>query len=646
MKHFVTVGIAGHVDHGKTSLVRALTGIDTDRMKEEKRRGMSMEFGIAPLGLHADVQVSLVDVPGHTDFMKNTIRGLSSVDAAVLVIAADDGVMPQTREHLEILKFLEVRSGFVVLSKADLVDTDTLDIARMEVSDLTAGSFLHGCPIIAFSALDGRGRNDIRSALQSIPGSMDSARDGNVPFRMFIDQIRSIHGLGTVVSGTVLSGSVYSGDRVEIVPSGQIARVRSIQIHHERVDLASGGCRVGINLQGVSMREISRGMQLVEPGRIIPEKFLNGTLVVSGHAHKSLQTGDRVRMFLGTAVSPAFISLMEQTELAPGETGLAQLRPADPMGALPGDRYVITPLNSPMILGGGKILEASSIKFRKAHVRRVVPVMRALESGDPATLVKAWVNARSETVVSAEVLGRMSGLSRDLLHEALGEAARSGLLVPVDDQRFISISFFHRMRDLVADHIDTTVKLGRDHVGPACIVSSLGARLDASVLKYILDDLVQKGRIAAVSGGFTVPSLSRDMDKTTGLDRMTQAILTFIESSGLAPVTLKQILVLMKQDRETRGIRKSLEHLVSRGDVVRLSNERYLSRSGIEEIKARVCRWIAHNGAMRAADCPDVLGYGRTIGVPILEYLDEVGLTERRGNERILKGIGNVSVCT
>ncbi len=641
MKHLMTVGIAGHVDHGKTSLVRALTGIDTDRMKEEKRRGMSMEFGIAPLELHADVQVSLVDVPGHTDFMKNTIRGLSAVDAAILVIAADDGVMPQTREHLEILKFLGVRSGFVALSKADLVDTDTLDIAKMEVSDLTAGSFLHGCPIIAFSALDGRGRNEIISALQSMTGSMDSARNVSGPFRMFIDQIRVMQGLGTVISGTVFSGSVRRGDRVEIVPSGKIARVRSIQTHHESVDMASGGCRVGINLQGVSAREISRGMQLVEPGRVIPEKFLNGTLVVSGYAHKSLHTGDRVRMFLGTAVSPVFISLMEQTELAPGETGSAQLRPAEPTGALPGDRYVITPLNSPMILGGGKILEASSIKFRKAHARRVVPVMRALECGDPAALVKAWADARSETIVNAEVLGRMSGHSRDLLHEALDEAVQSGILVAVDDEHFISTSFFHRMRDLVADHIENTVKLGRDHVGPAYIASSLGARLDASVLKYILDDLVQRGRIVAVSGGFTVPSLS--MDTSTGLDRMTQTILAFIESSGLAPVTLKQILVFLEQERETRGIRKSLEHLISRGDVVRLSNERYLSRSGIEEIKARVCRWIAQNGTMRAADCPDVLGYGRTVGVPILEYLDEVGLTERRGNERILKGIGDVS---
>ncbi|HOS97783.1 MAG TPA: selenocysteine-specific translation elongation factor [Deltaproteobacteria bacterium] len=639
----MTIGIAGHVDHGKTSLVRTLTGIDTDRMKEEKRRGLSMEFGIAPLNLLPDVQVSLVDVPGHTDFMKNTIRGLSAVDAAVLVIAADDGVMPQTREHLEILRFMGVRTGMVVFSKTDLVDADTLALAEMEVHDLVQGTFLDGCPMIGFSSVDGRGRQDVMQALQTLltPHIGAPVRPG--PFRMFIDQIRVLQGQGTVVSGTVLSGTVRTGDRVEIVPGGRIVRVRSLQAHHAVIDKASQGYRVGINLQGVSTNELFRGMVLAEPGRTGPERFLNVTASVSRYARNPLRHGERVRLFLGTAVTSALVTLMEQEDLAPGENGLAQLRPAEPMGALAGDRYVITPLNSPMIMAGGRVLETSRVKYRKANAGRMVPVLKALTGEDPEALVQAWVSARPETPVSAEALSRLSGMPGDMTGKALAEGVQSGLLAVIDGQTCLAAAFFRQMKDLVTTNVEAMLAKdsARELVLTAHIATALPSGVDAPVLERILEDLVREGRLVAVGGGYTTPA--RSLVNASVLDRMTHSILSFVEASGMSAVTMKQILVHLGQERETRGIRRSMDFLLSRGDMVRLSNERFLSQKGLDEIKERVRAWICRNGCLTPADCAGVFGYGRTAGVPVIEYLDSVGFTARRGNDHVLGGADGVS---
>jgi len=291
MGRYITVGIAGHVEHGKTTLVRHLTGVDTDRMKEEKDRGLSIESGVAPLVLPSGTRIGLVDVPGHTDFMKNTIRGLSAVDAAVLIVAADDGVMPQTREHLRLLRYLGVDSGFVVLGKIDLVDPETAGFAALEVQEAVENTFLEGTPIIPFSGLDGRGRDEIIAALDNLAEGIEPDKGTDRPFRLFVDRIRMFRGFGTVVSGTVLSGSVRKGDRVELFPSGDLLRVRSLETHHDAVSGVDAGMRVGLSLQGGLSKRIARGMVLAEPGSLSASPLLNVELHVSPEAPQALKTG-------------------------------------------------------------------------------------------------------------------------------------------------------------------------------------------------------------------------------------------------------------------------------------------------------------------------------------------------------------------
>ncbi|MBF0497767.1 MAG: selenocysteine-specific translation elongation factor [Deltaproteobacteria bacterium] len=329
MARSITVGIAGHVDHGKTSLVRCLTGVDTDRKQEEKARGLSIESGIAPLELRSGKRIALVDVPGHTDFLKNTIRGLSNVDMAILVVAADDGVMPQTREHLEILKFFKVPTGFVALSKADLVDQETLDFATLEIEDVVKNTFLEGKPIISFSSADLRGIDQIRATIDQETAGIDD-KDPSSPFRLWIDQVRSITGIGTVISGTILSGMIKEGDELCLLPSGKKTRARSLESHHQKISQAGSGERVGISLNKVSLEDVERGMVLARPDTFIPTQLINAHLRVSQYASKPIKNRQKIRFYLGTSATVATAVLMEESQILPGHGGLVQFRLVDP----------------------------------------------------------------------------------------------------------------------------------------------------------------------------------------------------------------------------------------------------------------------------------------------------------------------------
>ncbi|HDP24632.1 MAG TPA: selenocysteine-specific translation elongation factor [Deltaproteobacteria bacterium] len=632
-----TIGVAGHVDHGKTTLVRSLTGIDTDRMKQEKERGLSIEFGVAPFVLPSGLQLSLIDVPGHTDFMKNTIRGLNAVDAAILVVAADDGIMPQTREHLQILEFFGVEKGFVVLSKADLVDADTLDLAALEVDDLTPGSFLEGCPIIPFYGGTGAGREEIVNAVEQLAEGACREKDRISPFRLFIDQVRTFQGIGTVVSGTVLSGTVRQSDTVEIIPAGLTARVRSIETHHSATTSATAGSRVGISLQGVSLQKISRGMVLAEPGTIATERFLNAEISVSPLSKHELHTGQRIKVFLHSACTGALAVMIEGRKLGPGETGLVQLRLNGPVGAVPGDCLVITPLNDPHVIGGGRVLETTPSKFRKAHTARVLPYLKALQEEDLSGIVRALLSAYPGKSVCAQELSRSTRFASHRFKETLHAEQRAGRLVCVGDGRYLSAQDVLEAKKAIRDFVEKTLRddAARDHVSAAAIKSSFKHRVESCAIDVILRDLVAEGSLVSVNGGYSIRSIHQQRSSLRSL--LMQQTQRIVEDSGPVPLTLSAVRDRMEPKQEKKDVQKILEHLVAGGDLVRLDNDRYLSRKGALLIKALVKKHITTHGKMTLADCNEVLGYGRTVGTSILEYLDKIGYTKRIGNERVMK---------
>ncbi len=634
MKKHITIGIAGHVDHGKTTLVRCLTGFDTDRLQEEKRRGLSIESGVAPLELPSGELVSLVDIPGHTDFLKNAIRGLSCVDIAILVVAADDGVMPQTQEHLEILNFLKVKSGFIVLSKADLVDNETFELAELELLDMIKNTFLEGKPVLPFSAINRRGLEDI---LQNIGLEVERAAEKNViaPFRLCIDQVKSFSGFGTVATGTIFSGSVKKDEIICLMPSGKETRVRFIEVHHKKVLEAFAGQRTGINLHKIPLKEVKRGMVLAKQGTVRPSYLLNVELKVLKDSLNPIRNRQRVKLYLGTSVTNAMVILMEKEQLEPGEEGLAQFRLMKQVAALPGDLFVICPLNVQTIIGGGELLEIPLTKYRQVKADKIIPYMKALQKKDLKKVVEhLYTNNLNRLVTEVDIAGS-TGFSPVELKTQIKDGVKSGHLLYFEGEGFITKTHYQALKGqlpkvvekiLIQDPFKLNITFEE-------IKKQLAPFLDEAPFQRMLAELCNEGTLIKTNEGFQISNLSVKL--TDEQERLINLILDYAKRSGFVPFSAHTFWKFHKRTtlNETQRL---LDYLHNKNRLIRLNNRRFISIKAMEQIKKRVKRVIEKNGKLAIGDCKDVLGYGRTVGFSVFEYLDSIGFTHRQGDERVL----------
>jgi selenocysteine-specific elongation factor len=636
MDNYITIGIAGHVDHGKTSLVRTLTGIDTDRLEEEKRRGLSIESGVAPLHSAARLSVALVDVPGHTDFIKNTIRGLSCVDMAILVVAADDGVMPQTREHLEILALFGAKTGFVVLSKVDMVDKETLELAELEIREAVGGTVFQGKPVIPFSALDRQGLAEIRSAIEAEAALLEVKSAGD-PFRLWIDQVNRAAGFGTVVTGTILSGTLSQDDPLVLLPSGIETRARSLETHHKKVEQAYAGQRVGMNLHRVPMEEVTRGMLLAAQGFLNPSFLLNVDLKVLNTGIVPLRNRQRVKLYLGTSVTNTLVVLMEKQILQPGERGLAQLRLMKPVAALPRDPFVICPLNVNTVMGGGNVLEIPREKFRLVKAQRTLPYLSALKSCDLVNCVQQFFDAHTDQFLVPAELARTSGFSIDETMALLKEKERGGELLAFRDQGFFS----KKRYDLLKKELPVILQdiLSRDpmkrNVKAEELRCQLSPNLEEEPFQRMLSDLCRDGKLAKIDGGFQVSGVSLRLSAQQA--KLAALCTNYAHQSGFAPFSADTVWKIHGTKFQKPDIEKMLSYLRNEGKLVRLKDGRYIPADRLEAIKEKVRGVVAANGVYTLDDLRNTLGYGRRIGVIVLEYLDSVGFTSRRGEGRVLR---------
>ncbi|MBW2097093.1 MAG: selenocysteine-specific translation elongation factor [Deltaproteobacteria bacterium] len=512
MQKHITVGIAGHVDHGKTSLVRCLTGIDTDRLEEEKRRGLSIESGIAPFELESGTQIALVDVPEHTDFLKNTIRGLSSVDMALLVVAADDGIMPQTREHLQILEFFNAKDGFVVLSKVDLADEEVLELAELEISETLENSFLGGESIIRFSALDRQGLTEIRGNIEEIVRKVPG-KHLEAPFRLWIDQVKSFPGYGTIVSGTILSGRLRQDDPLQLLPSGIETRARSMETHHKSVAEAWAGQRVGINLHKVPLTGVERGMALAEPGTVRSSYLLNVDLHVLPGTGKPIKNRQRVKLYLGTSVTSTRVILMDKEQLEPGESGLAQLRLMKPIGALPGDPFVVCPLNIQTTIAGGKVLEVPQQKYRRGKASMMVSYLKALQGDDIKGYLTHAMKSNPNHLVKTIDLARNTGCSVKEMEEAVKELAKDGEVLSFKGSGFLGKEQYRELKEVVQEAVERILKQDplKTNVKADEIRFQVAPSLDDLPFQRMLGELCNEGKLLKVDGGFRSQNLSVDL---------------------------------------------------------------------------------------------------------------------------------------
>ena len=635
MKKHITIGIAGHVDHGKTSLVRCLTGFDTDRLQEEKQRGLSIESGVAALELPSGDRVALVDIPGHTDFLKNAIRGLSCVDLGILVVAADDGVMPQTQEHLEILKFFKVKSGFIVLSKADLVDDETLELAELELLEMVKNTFLDGKPVIPFSTLDRRGMEDI---LRNIGMEIERANVKNVAasFRLWVDQVRSFSGFGTVATGTIYSGMVKKDEIISLFPSGKETRVRFIEVHHKKVFEAFAGQRVGINLHKIPLKAVKRGMALAKEGTVRPSYLLNAELKVLRDSFKPIRNRQRVKLYLGTSMTNVMVVLMDRERLEPGDKGMVQFRLMKQVATLPGDFFVICPLNVQTIIGGGEVLEISQEKYRKVKAFKIIPYMEALREKDLKKVVDYFFNNNPNRQVTAADIADSTGFSLVELEAEMKAKVENGQLLYFEGWGFLAKTHYQAFKKRLLGIMEKILTQDpfKLNVTAEEIKKQLDLILDEALFQTMLVELCNEGVLKKTNEGFQVSNLSVRLSDEQ--EKLINLMLDYAKRSDFVPFSAHTFWKFYKRKTTLNEIQRLLEYLHNKNRLICLDNGRFISIEAMEQIKERVKRVIEKNGKLAIGDCKDVLGYGRTVGFSVFDYLDSIGFTRRQGDERVL----------
>ena len=625
------IGTAGHVDHGKSVLVEALTGIDPDRLREEKERGMTIDLGFAWLTLPSGREVSLVDVPGHERFIKNMLAGVGGIDLALLVVAADEGVMPQTREHLAILDLLGVRSGVLVVTKKDLVEEDFLELVSADVQDVVEGTALAGSPVVACSAITGDGLDELRRVLDERLEATPPKRDIGRP-RLPVDRSFTISGFGTVVTGTLIDGVFDAGQELEIVPGGIKARIRGLQNHRQQVERALPGRRTAVNLAGVAKEEVRRGQVLAPPGSLVPTTAVDVRLRALAPSRGGRRRASRrplrhnatLTLHVGSAEVEARLLLLDGSELPPGEEGWGQLRLAGPVGVVKGDRFVLRTPND--TVGGGEIADAHPKRHRRFHA----PTLEALESllvGSPGETLLAALR-RVEPAPLAAVAGEtdasldelrstVEALVREGRVVALGEDAASRNAALMTAEGFATLG--DRARSLLeAYHREHPLSRG---IPREELRSRL--RLEERVFAAALARWAEEGLLAEAGGSVALPSHTPVL--TPEQQSQADAYLRELSSSPYAPPT----------DRSPPP--ELLAYLEEAGRVVPVGEGVVFASEAYEEMVERITEHLRREGSITLARVRDMFGASRKYAQALLEHLDRRHVTRRVGDERVLR---------
>ena len=632
MKH-VIIGTAGHVDHGKTVLVKALTGTDTDRLAEEKCRGITIEPGFARLDWPDGTQAGIVDVPGHEKFIKNMLAGAGGIDLAMLVIAADEGVMPQTVEHLDILSLLGVQGGLVVLTKAELVDDDWLEFVRRQALELTEGTFLEGAPILSVSAVTGQGIPELRDALYRL---VQEAREKSAlaPFRLPIDRVFSVDGFGTVVTGTLTEGAVRVGDAVELVPSGLQSRVRTLQVHSESVDAAYAGQRAALNLTNLQKAEIHRGDAAVRPGSVRPSRMLDVRLRCLRNAKRTVLNGSQIHLYHGTSVHLAKAVLLDRDELRPGESCLAQLRLTEPMAVKQGDRFVIRFYSPVETIGGGKVLDPRPLRHKR-HDPVVLDNLILREQGSGSQRLLQAAEEFGVSLPDSSQLAERSGLDTGTAVSLLADLLNQGMLAEPLSGRYAAASALDTLWDRCRELLSAYHQKHPLHAGmPAAeLRQKLFRQITPAEGDALLEVFRAEGRMKRAENRWALAEFSIRLTKRQTALR--DALLERFLRDGPEPDTVEAVLDSIPPERREEA-RQVLESLPTGGELVRLSPElcwhREVFQRGLDILRT-LC---ADHGAVTLAEVRDALGTTRKYALLFLEACDRRQITVREGDCRRL----------
>lgn len=631
----VIIGTAGHVDHGKTRLVKALTGIETDRLKEEQDRGISIELGFAPLVLSTGQTVGLVDVPGHERFIKQMLAGAAGIDLALLVIAADEGVMPQTREHLDIIHLLQIKQGIIVLTKKDLVDNEWLEIMELEVRDAVQGTVLKDAPMIAVSAITGEGIEDLKKLIAEVV-VLTQPRTATGKSRLPIDRVFSINGFGTVVTGTLWTGTIHLGDNVEILPRGIKTKVRSLQVHGQKKESAQAGQRVAINVAGVEVDDIEKGSVLAAQEFLKHTYRFDAKVMLLPHAVKVLKNLDRVRVYLGTKEVLGKVRMLDRDEMELDSEAFVQLYLEKPLVAARGDRFIIRTYSPMHTIAGGTIIDLLPPKHKRYEIG-IIENMLLKEKGDPKELLIEYLDTKTDAGVIPKTVARDLNFTENEITELLETLIPAGeviILGKTVSNEVVSKNVLHTWLVETKKNIESyqhryPLRWGMPKEE---LRSRLFSGLDFKTYGFLLEKWHEEHELEITELNVTTygwkPQLSQNQREI--IDGIAQKI----KMAGLQPQnpsTSHNVATLPENERV-----EMLNYLLNSGLLIKGEEDMYFHKDIINDAISKITSFAKENKGITLAEARDLLGATRKYILPILEYMDEKKLTRRIGDKRII----------
>ncbi len=630
----IILGTAGHIDHGKTALIKALTGIDTDRLKEEKERGITIELGFAFLTLPGGQLVGIVDVPGHERFVHHMVAGAAGIDLVALVIAADEGVMPQTKEHLEICSLLKVKKGLVVITKIDLVEPDWLELVEEDLKEFLKGTFLENAPIVKVSSVTKEGIEELIATLEKLVAEIPP-KPVDTLFRLPIDRVFTVKGFGTVVTGTTIGGKVAVGDALMLYPKGKLTKARNLQVHGKNVKEAVAGQRTAINLQGIEKEEIERGDVLAPPGDLIPSYMLDATLEVLPSFPKSLKNRTLVRLHLYTSEVLAYVILLDKEELKPGETGFVQLRLQEQIVALPRDRFVIRSYSPIVTIGGGMILHPAPPKHKRFR-EEVVADLKILETGSLEEKILAHLHEAKYKGLSKKTLRIFTNTSEEKLTAALHTLVQTEKIYCVDmeNKHYLHAKF---VRNLAIKIISFLQGFHKTHpLLPGIVKEELKTKLlpfiEDILFAFMLKHLEEKGEIVVEQ--HLIRLRSYQIKLSTKEEQLKEKLHQRLKEAAYTPPSLSELAKELNTDE--KKLISLLRLLIDEGKVIKVKEGLYFDANLIGTLKQKLSEYIKKHGGITPSEFKTLTSASRKYNIPLLEYFDRIKLTVRKGDKRVL----------
>lgn len=635
----ITVAVVGHTGHGKSMLIRSLAGSGTvDRTKKKSQDGLSTDCRVTPIKIGVNNVTALIEIPAYEQNLTEILRGLCAVDLVVLVVAADEGLMPQAVALLNVMRWLEIRHGFIVLSRTDLADEELRSLAEEEIRETVEGSFLQGSPIISFSAVTQTGIKEMISCLSTAVKRVP-LKSTDRPFRMWIDKAFGKPGIGTIVCGTILSGRVRVDDPLALLPENKITKARSLEVHHLRVDEAITGQRIGINLPRITLDNVVWGMALAAPDAWKTGRYLNAVIRVSS----PVVDGQQVTVFIGTATKVAALRLIKAKTITAGESALVQLTLDEEITAARGDRFIVALLNKKTLIGGGAVLELPEYSLEESNADDTIAFLTAMQNNRPDEMIRACLRRYDGRTVGVKEISSITGLSGSTIQRELSAMMKHAEIIRLDNGNY----FLKEHYDQCAKNIINAMKdrLEQHPLIPSVNKEEIKAFLSPTpsdkLINQVMAELVFTGKIHQHGSDYTIP----DFKGTLSADqqRLARQVIAYAERNGESPFSLGSFFHNTRIRINKKEMLQIIDYLCRQGELIRICFDHFLLPMSLAVIKQRVKKAAENTDYIHLSSSKEILGFGRSKGTLVFEYLDEIGFTVRHGDfRRLNRSTGSV----